>query len=176
MKLRLTIGLMLLCSVSFAQGGRIALLDKVPSHRVTFDYTYSVSKDGAAFSEVTDGSVLIQDNCFSMTGLGLKVVSDGKTRWSVDESAGEVLIETVDKEDVFTNPALFIASYTNYGDLITVRKATSDSLDAEVILDDNMLARFVLKNVRFYDKSDDKKDFTMEGKSFDGSYVITDLR
>ena len=110
-----------------------------------------------------------------MEGLGLKVVSDGNTRWSVDEAAGEMVIEKVEKEDLFTNPALFISSYRQYRDRITVNSSGKDFLDVTLTLDDDTQARFFLKDI-VYGELQGKSDFSLDGKSLSENFVITDLR
>ena len=107
------------CLSAWAQGG-IPLLDKVQGHRVTFHYTYSLSRNGEDFKPVTDGDVTLEGNAYILEGLGLKVISDGGTRWSMDREARELVIETVEKEDIFTNPALFIGSYREHMDQMQV--------------------------------------------------------
>ena len=164
----------LLSLSAFAQGG-ISLLDRVPEHRVLFHYTYSLSQGGKPMTQITDGDVIVEDNAYRLSGLGLEVLSDGTTRWSMDRAAEEVLIETVAKEDLFTNPALFISSYKSYMDKIRVNSSTSNSLDVTLILDEETSARFVLKNVVFEPKQG-KSDFTLNVKSLPDSFIITDLR
>lgn len=159
---------------AFAQGG-IPLLDRVPGHRVTFHYTYSLSKDGRPMTQVTDGDVTVEDNAYLLSGLGLEVRSDGVTRWSMDRAAEEVLVEKVDEDDILSNPALFIRSYKGYRDRIKVNSSSSDGLDVTLTLDENTSARFVLKDIRFLDMQG-KSDFTLDVKSLPGSYVVTDLR
>ena len=159
---------------AFAQGG-ISLLDRVPEHRVLFHYTYSLSQGGKPMTQITDGDVIVEDNAYRLSGLGLEVLSDGTTRWSMDRAAEEVLIETVAKEDLFTNPALFISSYKSYMDKIRVNSSTSNSLDVTLILDEETSARFVLKNIVFEPKQG-KSDFTLNVKSLPDSFIITDLR
>ena len=159
---------------AFAQGG-ISLLDRVPEHRVLFHYTYSLSQGGKPMTQITDGDVIVEDNAYRLTGLGLEVRSDGATRWSMDREAEEVLIETVAKEDLFTNPALFISSYKSYMDKIRVNASSSNSLDVTLILDEETSARFVLKDIVFQDKQG-KSDFTLDVKSLPDSFIITDLR
>ena len=126
-------------------------------------------------TQVTDGDVVVEDNAYLLSGLGLEVRSDGTTRWSLDRAAEELLIETVEKEDLFTNPALFINSYKGYMDKIRVNGSSSNSLDVTLVLDEDTSARFVLKNIVFEDKQG-KSDFTLNVKSLPDSYVITDLR
>ena len=91
--------------------------------------------------KVTDGKVTVEGNAFSLTGLGLQVISDGTTRWTVDTSAKEVLIETVENDDIFTNPALLISSYKNYSDKIKVNSSSANSLDVTLVLDEEMKAQ-----------------------------------
>ena len=167
MALSLTLG-------AFAQGS-IPILDRVPGHRVQFHYTYSLSQDGKPMTQVTDGDVTVEDNAYLLSGLGLEMRSDGTTRWSVDREAEEVLIEKVEKEDLFTNPALFISSYKGYMDKLKVNASSQNSLDVTLLLDDDTAARFVLKNIVFLDKQG-KSDFPLDEKSLPKSYVVTDLR
>ncbi len=160
---------------AFAQGGGISLLDRVEGHRVTFHYTYSLSQQGSAFSPVTDGDVTVEGNAYILEGLGLKVVSNGITRWTVDESAKELLIEKVEQEDLFTNPALFIGSYKRYMDRIRVNAQGPDSLDVTLTLDESTQARFQLQHIS-YGVLQGKSDFSYDEKSLSSDYVITDLR
>ena len=159
---------------AFAQGS-IPILDRVPGHRVQFHYTYSLSQGGKPMTQVTDGDVTVEDNAFLLSGLGLEVRSDGTTRWSIDRDAEEVLIEKVEKEDLFTNPALFISSYKGYMDKLKVNGSSQNSLDVTLLLDDDTAARFVLKNIVFLDKQG-KSDFPLDEKLLPKSYVVTDLR
>lgn len=159
---------------ALAQGG-IPLLDRVEGHRVQFHYTYSLSQKGAAFQPVTDGDVMVEGNAYVLEGLGLRVVSNGITRWSLDADAAEAVIETVQQEDLFTNPALFISSYKRYMDKIRVNAQGSDSLDVTLILDAETQARFVLRDIVYGDMQG-KSDFSVDEKSLSENYVITDLR
>ena len=168
----LTAVLLSLCA--FAQGS-IPLLDRVPGHRVQFHYTYSLSQGGKPMTQITDGDVTVEDNAYLLSGLGLEVRSDGATRWSMDRAAEEVLVEKVAKEDLFTNPALFISSYKSYMDRIRVNASSANSLDVTLVLDEETSARFVLKNIVFLDKQG-KSDFTLDVKSLPDSFIITDLR
>jgi len=172
------ITLLSLCAVSlcaFAQGGRIPLLEKAHGQRVQFQYAYSLSKGGAAFEPVTSGRVTVEGNAYTLEGLGLKVVSDGTTRWTTDPDAQEVVIESVQPSDIYTNPAYFISSYTQYLDSIHVNASGPNFLDVTLSLDKENKARFVLKEVEFL-PSQGKSDFTFDGKSLPSGYLVTDLR
>lgn len=166
---------LLFCAVSLSAQGSIPLLDRVSGHRAVFEYRYLLSEDGKAFHEVTSGKVTVEDNAFRVTGLNLEIVSDGTTRWSMDPEAKELLIEKVEKDNIFTNPAILITSYKDHLDMIKVKSSGSDSLDAVVTFDDRVKGEFILKNVKFLPKGD-KKDFTVDVKSLGSAYVVTDLR
>jgi hypothetical protein len=154
--------------------GSIPLLDKVKGHRVTFHYTYSLSRNGDGFAPVTSGNVTVEGNAYILQGLGMEVISDGTTRWTLDREAKEAMVEKVAKEDLFTNPALFIASYKDYMDRIQVNSSGSDSLDVTLTLDTETKARFVLKDI-VYGPRKGKSDFSLTEKSLP-DYLITDLR
>lgn len=125
-------------------------------------------------TEVTRGNALVEGNSYVLTGLGLTVYSDGATRISVDSAAKDVLVESVDKEDIFTNPALFIGAYKNYREKITVLSSSADALSVTLELDDDVLVRFDLTNVRFT-APQGSSGFSPSLTSFKG-YEITDLR
>lgn len=170
----LTLAVLLLCGLGAKAQGGIPLLDKVEGRRVTFHYTYSLSQKGSAFNSVTDGDVCVEGNAYTLEGLGLKVVSDGSLRWTLDQEAKEAVVETVQKEDLFTNPALFISSYKNYRDKIKVNSSGADFLDVTLTLDQDTRARFLLKNI-VYGEPQGKSDFSLDEKSLPG-YLVTDLR
>ena len=174
-KLIVSLMLCLLALVSARAQANIPLLDKVAGQRVSFHYTYSLSQKGQSFREITDGNVTVEDNAYSLEGLGIKVISDGETRWSLDDAAREVLVETVEEGDLFTNPALFIASYRNYMERIKVNAQGNDYLDVTLTLDEDNKARFVLRNIVFGERKE-KSDFKVDLKSLPKDYLVTDLR
>lgn len=162
------------CLSALAQGN-IPLLDQVQGHRVRFHYTYSLSQNGGAFKPVTDGSVILEENNYVLEGLGLKVISDGITRWSLDEEAKELVMEKVEKEDLFTNPALFVGAYRQYMDKLRVNASGEAYLDVTLTLDESTQARFLLTDIVFMEPQG-KSDFSLDEKSLSKDYVITDLR
>ena len=174
MKRVLSILFLLTLALATRAQGNIPLLDKVEGHRVTFHYTYSLSQKGSSFTPITEGDVTVEGNAYILQGLGMEVISDGTTRWTLDRDAKEAMVEKVQKEDLFTNPALFISSYKDYMDRIKVNTSGSDSLDVTLTLDDETKARFVLKDIIFGARKG-KSDFSLTEKSLP-DYLITDLR
>ena len=175
MKRILFAGALALLSLSASAQGSIPQLDRVAGHRVTFHYTYSLSQNGDAFRPVTDGEVEVEGNDYRLDGLGLQVVSDGTTRWTLDSAAREMVIEKVEREDLFTNPALFIAAYPRYLEQIQVNSEGADFLDITLTLDEQTHARFLLTGI-VYGPEQGKSDFTMDVQSLPSDFVITDLR
>lgn len=173
-RLLTVIVLSLACVLVFAQG-RIPQLDRAAGKRVTFTYDYSVSRGGGAFEDVTAGSVTAEDNAYRLEGLGLQIVCDGVTRWTLDEEAGELVIENVDKDDILANPALLISSYRNYGASLQVNGGSADTLDVVYHVDEDVSARFFMKDIR-YSEPQGKSDFTFDVKSLPSNYIVTDLR
>ena len=163
------------CVSSFAQGVSIPQLDRAAGKRVGFTYEYSLSKDGAGFSKVTEGEVLVEDNAYRLDGLGLTIVCNGETRWTYDPSVGEVVIESAENDNILTNPALLISSYRHYGNALHVKSGAKDSLDVVYDVDDDVRARFVLTGIA-YSEPQGKSDFTFDVKSLPKDSVITDLR
>ena len=169
-----SLALLATCVGAWAQT-RIPLLEKVPGHRVRCQYTYSVSKDGGAFSEVTKGGLEVEDNAFRLDALGLRIISDGATRWTLDDEAREAVVEAVEKEDVSANPALLISHYTDYAKDLVVNTSGKDFLDVTLELDSTTRARFFLQNIVF-EEPKVKSDFSFEEKSLPKDYLVTDLR
>lgn len=156
-----------------AQG--LEMLDRVKENRATFHYTYSLSRGGGDFEKVTDGDVTVEDNAYVMEGLGLRVTSDGTVRLSIDPGAREAVVETVEKEDMFTNPALFIYSWRGYTDKLKLNASGADWMDVTLTLDDDTRARFLLTGIRFSPKQG-MADFSTDTSALPADYIVTDLR
>lgn len=160
--------------VAFAQQS-IPLFDRVDGHRVSFNYSYSLSRDGSAFREVTSGAVTVEGNAYRLDGLGLEIYSDGTFRWSLDREAAELVIENVDGNDIITNPALLMSDYRRFLPSLTVNSSGADSLDITYTVDEDTKARFVLTGVVFTEQKG-SDEFTFDPSSLSSDFVITDLR
>ena len=104
----------LLVSVLSAAAQSIPLLDKAAGHRVTFDYSYGYTSGGKTYDNVASGKMTVQGSAYLLKGDGLEVYSDGDVRWTLDRSGKEAIIESVDSEDVMTNPAAIVAGYKSF--------------------------------------------------------------
>lgn len=173
-RLSFLIAALLLPLAAFAQD-RIPLLDKVPGHRVSFYYTYTIVKEGSPSQEVTSGEVTLEGNAYRATGLGLEILCDGVTRWTREEAAREVLVETVQPDDAYANPAQLVASYRHFRDQITVHASGPDSLDVSLAMDEDTAVRFVLTGVTFLPEQG-QSEFSLDVSALPSDYIVTDLR
>ena len=161
------------CALAFAQA--IPQLDRAQGVRVSFHYQYSISRDGGDFTDVTVGNVTVEDNAYRLDGLGLCIISDGDTLWTMDNDAQELIVENVDKESILVNPALLIASYRHFRKDITVMGSSDNSLDIIYQFEEGVRARFVLTDI-VYSEPEGKSDLTLDVKSLPESFIVTDLR
>lgn len=97
---------------------RPEVLDRIRSESVRFDYTYSVATGKKAdLKQTSGGCVTAQKDAYLVTGLGIEVRSDTRTRWTIDRSAREVLIETVGEtltDELLLTPTLAICRYEDF--------------------------------------------------------------
>lgn len=99
--------LSLLCSVADAQDAVTGLVKMISGSQVSLQYSYVVD-DGKTKLD-GGGKLLLQGESYLMEGDGLKVWCDGKSRWTVDEAAKEVVVENVVRDDAFMVPVTVIA-------------------------------------------------------------------
>ena len=97
-----------------AQNPASALSSTLSETGLQFDYAYVYNANGMKVSG--DGHITAQNDAFRMTGNGLLLVCDGRTRWTVDEAAQECYIEGVDASDpdLMANPALMVLAMDRY--------------------------------------------------------------
>ena len=158
-----------------AAAQQIPLLDKVPGHRVTFEYVYGYTSGGKTYDNVASGTMTVQGNAYILKGDGLEVYSDGSVRWTLDRAAKEAIIEGINADDVISNPAAIVSGYKGFGKALKVNGSTSDSLDISLTTEDGMVSRFRLKKVRFAPEGD-MADFKFSRASLGSDWVVTDLR
>ena len=167
--------LLLVATVLPAAAQQIPLLDKVPGHRVTFEYVYGYTSGGKTYDNVASGTMTIQGNAYILKGDGLEVYSDGSVRWTIDRAAKEAIIEGIDADDVISNPAAIVSGYKDFGPALKVNGSGSDSLDISLTGEDGMVSRFRLKKIRFAPEGA-AADFKFSRASLGADWVVTDLR
>lgn len=116
--------LLLICAgvASAQQRNPIAeLYSSFSSSCVVMDCAYTVNMSQTRISGTA--VVKVQDDSYRMAGNGLEVICDGRTVWTMDPEAREVIIEEVGTESIayMNNPALL---FVNLGEAFEVRKET----------------------------------------------------
>lgn len=139
----------------------------VKDSRVECDYTYKTS-GATALSGY--GSAILQGSCYKLEGNGLKIISNGVTRWTVDPSGKEVYIETVGEGDSLLHG--LESMLREIPDL----KYENGVLSGTVRFPGEEGTVFcTLQNIT-KSVSGDNGIFTFNTSGLDSSWVITDLR
>lgn len=114
LKMTLTAILMLLPFVTVAQdiGSAQSLSrrfsDAEKGSCVTFSYSFTMRGNAPVRGE---GTAVLQGNMFIVKGNGMEIWCDGKSRWTADRTAKELIVEDVDGlASIEANPALLISS------------------------------------------------------------------
>lgn len=114
LKITLTAILMLLPFVAVAQDIWAAqslsrrFSDAEKGSCVTFSYSFTVRGNAPVRGE---GTAVLQGNMFIVKGNGMEIWCDGKSRWTADRAAKELIVEDVDGlASIEANPALLISS------------------------------------------------------------------
>lgn len=161
-RLLISIAVALVSIAVSAQDKQIeALLARAQGHRVTVDYEYVI----AGMPDITvEGSAVIQDNCFRMEGAGLLILCDALNIWTLDLDGQEAYIEAAGKMD-----------YMDYMSELTLEdNGWISGLYAEPI--SGNLIPFTIKNIQFLPPSGDMSVFCPDENTFNGDWIITDLR
>lgn len=180
-----------------------AFTDKVSESLVAFDYSFvSKLENGAAMTG--SGSATVSGDMFSIRGNGLEIVCDGRTRWTMDTEAKEVIVETVSGNgaDYLANPALLLShsgeafEAVSSGDgrfkgrsahVTRLRPVTEtgvgglamyfsgeELIGVEVTAEDGTVTEFAISNLTFSSLVRDESGFR-PGR-FPEDWVVTDLR
>ena len=104
---------------------------KVSSSLVSFSYTYSVN---SKVKIQGSGSAMLQGDAFYMKGNGLEIWCNGKTKWTVDRTAGEAVVESADADDYDMNPARMIGSVAKVFDVVSDSKSTFNGEKVDMVV------------------------------------------
>ncbi len=168
----------LLAAISLAclaQTPASRFISAVGSNKLEFNYKIS---EGVFRG---DGKIVLQGTSFRMKGNGLEVVSDGKSIWTVDEKAREVVVEAVVKTVWKTiGPNVVELAPENEASFKTLTLTVSDARRPEVTsvlieLPDESKLKVAVSDVKYLPKS--KNDiFVLKTDTLAVDYVVTDLR
>lgn len=173
----------------------------VASSAVDFGYSYLID-DGRARVK-GGGTVAMQGESYLISGDGLEVYCDGKTRWTVDRAAMEVVVETCDPEnpDYTVNPAVLLKDFDKAFSVESSGVSSDGSLhyslspvsapgisSLEIVLsgdgkkllsavlhtEDGAAASFSISSFVFSTPSDPSR-FAFDISSLADGYIVTDL-
>jgi outer membrane lipoprotein-sorting protein len=157
-----------LCQMAGAQSSAAALRKKLEGKRATFEYTMTIMEKVPVKHT---GTVLLDGNFYRITDNGLEYRCDGKTRWTIDESAKEVYIE----ESPGTKA--FLAAPTEYLDKIkdlVVGESTASGVYSDPA--QGVKVTFVLTGIKTSAPTGSKSEFTTDCSKLGKEWVVTDLR
>lgn len=102
--------LLAVCVSAASQNLVTAFAESVKGKCVKAEYSFVYKNGDIPVSG--SGKLCFQDNAFSLSGNGLRIICDGSTRWTVDDEAKECYIETVESgsQDYEQNPALLLTA------------------------------------------------------------------
>lgn len=107
----------ILCFLLFAAAGTSAqqkdalteFAAKMASSKAEFHYSFIL--DDGRVKMTGEGTVAVQGSSYYMTGNGLEIWCDGKSRWTSDSAAREAVIESVGEGmELAANPALLVSN------------------------------------------------------------------
>jgi len=203
-KILFTLASLLSCIALGAQS-LDGIRSSIASNEFTLDYTYVVNRD---FSLKGSGTLTLNSAIggYRLSGDGLRVWCNGSTKWTVDDSAREVVIESEDRGDYASSPARilfslgedFALSSSSPGVLVlsptrnngiskvTLRFAGGTTLwslsKVEVLFSDSTYTEFTVsnfRNLRAIERGSAASyvsSYSLDAKSLGPSWVVTDLR
>lgn len=106
-------------NVAFAQQDPKAkgILDKLSAKAKTFKtisatFEYELNNETAGINETQNGSLISKGDKYNLNIAGQNVISDGKTKWTYIEDAGEVQIDAANTgEEEALNPSKILTIY-----------------------------------------------------------------
>lgn len=145
------------------EGFRTMLADS----RVSASYSYDV--DGTV-PVGGKGTVIVQGNCWTSKGNGMRIYCDGTSIWTVDEEAKEVYIEQAMDDSVQSVVGRFIDKATEIRSSkgVITGSFTDETSGGKV--------RFRIADVKSTPTSSDLSAFRLRTETLGKDWVVTDLR
>lgn len=188
---------------SYAQDNALIgrLYDKFSSSCVELKYSYTSRVSGVNIKG--SGDLLLQGDMWHNVGNGIEIWCDGKTVWTVDHEAREVVIDSVAEDDAdITNPALMFMKMQEVFNVKQVLRSSDgkaeiyvlepkndigiDFFNVEIMKSDATIrsGSFALEDGNKFDISvtsmtiNEKKSATSfrPSQTFDYTWIVTDLR
>ena len=205
MKYILSFGFLMLSWLSSAQDNSLLdrMCDKVSSSCVVLEYSYTARVSG--IDNKASGTLLSQDEKWTLKGNGVEMFCDGSTVWVMDPALKEVVIEPVEDEqqtEFLTNPArIFVGLLTKFKvnvvnpssdgkstvfSLLPLRDGEIEYMNIEIYNATALIRRmsFALKDGSLVQIEVNSMKLTPKASDeafkpqtvFDSSWIVTDLR
>lgn len=143
-----------------AQNSIDEVLGVLQHYRVSFDYEYVIT----GLQEITvQGSGVVQKGCFRIEGAGLQVLCDSESVWTLDMEAKEAYVEAAGPLD-----------YAQY--ITDIAWQDNNLVGSFAEPSSGSIINFTLFNIKQSPISGDCSAFVPAADTFDGDWVITDLR
>lgn len=101
------------------------ILERLDNSRISLDYSCTV-KGQTPFEN--SGSLTVQQNCYRLSTPGFGIYCDGRTRWTVDTQAREVMIDLSEGTREFLND---VDGYLSQVENLKIRNVKYSPLDAD---------------------------------------------
>lgn len=160
---------LLICISGLCQQKDIqALAAKMASSRISLSFRFNPA---GKTKSIVAGTLTVQGNCFLVSTGSQRIISDGKTCWTVDDSTEEVYIEKGGRLPYFfTDPASMAAALSN------VTRLSDGYRGVFTVPDDNQKYDFELRNIKTSAPTKGTAEFTFDPEKLGGDWVVTDLR
>ena len=150
-----------------AQNSTESLKQLLDGNRVSFSYALTVQEKVPVR---TNGTALIDGECYRISGNGLDIYCDGSTKWTVDTQAKEVYLEPSDgTREFLADPSAWLEMVHN---LTVGEKVVSgvfrDPAGSEI--------SFRFTSITSAPQSGTTTGFTFDTSSLGSGWVVTDLR
>lgn len=168
MRKNLIITVLLLLSIPMAAQhfSPESLISSIDSGSVSLNYSFK-QIDGVLSGE---GTALIQSLSYDISTGSMRIVSDGKTRWTIDQEAKEVYVESSeDSSDLLSDMRQILK---HLSDLKTGQGRLEGSFN---IPDSDESFRFVFTEIKILPLEAEGR-FYVDINELDSSYLVTDLR
>lgn len=157
-----------LAQALMAQDSTASLRQLLEGSRVSFKYALTTQDKVQVRS---DGSALIDGECYRITGNGLDIFCDGTTKWTVDTDAKEVYLESSDgTREFLANPAAWLEQVHN----LTVGEKVVSGVFRDPAQGTEISFRFT--SITGSPQSGTTEGFTFDTSSLGPGWVVTDLR
>lgn len=168
-RLSIILTLLLLCGTAFCQQLSVQKISEdLASSRVSFNFSFKVVGKG---SRDVGGEALVQGQCFRVRAGSALVISDSKTRWTVDANSKEIYIERGGKlPSILTNPKQLAKS-------VSVSNSSADGISGVFSNpEDGLKYNFSISSFVSEPVQEEKSPFTFDATGLDKSWIVTDLR